>query len=340
VSAVLHIQANGAYGGQLPVAEKNAVSSGQRGTVAGWSHEAARRNERWLRSVHVSTFFGKTGLAVTLTTGEALDAKGWREARGRLLRTVKRCAGVRAYYWLTEFQDRGAPHLHLFLVVAGDVAAVGSLIVRTWLRLVERTGALHRGQSVQVLDDGGVAWLIYLGRHGARAVEHYQRARSDWKGGRMWGYGGQWVLNSEPVILCNRQWFAFRRLVLGYLRRQVRADLVKVGQIVARGGRWKARNRKRLDRLRLVRKRIDGALRSSDRWRSEKRGVSVWCDERVASLCLVAARDPSVCGGCERLRFGRCEPGSACSVVWRGIQSAGRSRVFGSEIVSHGGTGA
>jgi len=91
----------------------------KRGTVNGWSAASVRRHVRWLWSVDVPAL-GGDGYGVTLTVREApADHDGWKDLRDRYLRKLREAGCIR-WHWVTEWQRRGTPHMHMAVYVPRD----------------------------------------------------------------------------------------------------------------------------------------------------------------------------------------------------------------------------
>jgi hypothetical protein len=84
----------------------------KRGQVNGWSAGAVREHTRWLRSVDTTRLDGQ-GVAVTLTVRDCPPTSDhWTRLRNALHERLRR-AGLLRWHWVTEWQRRGVPHLHL-----------------------------------------------------------------------------------------------------------------------------------------------------------------------------------------------------------------------------------
>jgi hypothetical protein len=120
-----------------------------------------------------------------------------------------------------EFQRRGAPHLHLWVVIDPENPKHTDLlkVVRHWLKLTKNTGTKERGQHIAPIDPR-IAWARYLAKHMARGRAHYQREKlpDGWQvSGRVWGKSGDWPTISERVDLDNAAAFKLRRLFRRYV---------------------------------------------------------------------------------------------------------------------------
>jgi hypothetical protein len=175
-----------------------------------------------------------------------------------------------AGHWLVEFQSRGAPHMHLFLVLHWSGAfKFRSVLMQKWLSLVASTGALERGQHTSQLDDP-LGWLRYLARHGSRSISHYQRdgLPDGWTvTGRLWGRFGPWHLSSERYVCNDRVYFQLRRIALKLMTQQARRDLETA---------WLFGDLKKIQAIKTRINRLRLRLRASDPWKSASTGVADW----------------------------------------------------------------
>lgn len=243
---VLKLYPNGLTGGVPP--RKCNPAPALRDECKGWSLRSSRGNTRFLYSVRspelpcATTGEALIGLSASLTLRRIPESHDeWKQLREAFLVRLRR-KGLYRLHWLTEWQRRGAPHLHAAMwfyrsaaerVVAPydvPVEAFPALVKSDWLELTTaRYRAEPGGQDIKLIFDE-VGWLQYLSKHAARGAAHYQRALGSipagWeKTGRMWGHIGDFP-TSEPLgfELSNRHWFEFRRMVRGWRLSQSRVS--------------------------------------------------------------------------------------------------------------------
>lgn len=176
----------------------SAVGGGPRGAVVGWSAQSARRNSDWLQSVDYGAMRGRSW-AVTLTVPGLPSPSEWRGTVRRFLDWASR--RTTALHCVTEFQLRGAPHLHV-AVWGGD----GRELVGWWL--AHWPGSSRRAQHWRRIRTPAM-WAQYCAKHGARGVRNVQRNRAVMVGrwrtesaGRLWHVRGDWAV-------CAGAWFVF-----------------------------------------------------------------------------------------------------------------------------------
>lgn len=257
---------NGSTAGSPPPPQSHERA--KRGIVKGWSTAAVRRHTKWLYSIDSDQLDG-LGLAVTLTVRETpASAAEWTATRRSFIMRLER-AGIIRVHWLTEWQRRGAPHLHcaIYFPAGTDYLTAFKLILTAWLDVAGVYGALATAQDIKRID-GVKGWLQYLSKHASRGVRHYQRmgSPSGWeKTGRLWGHGGTWP-EVEPLqfVLARSTGHRYRRLVRAWTIADAR----------------KSADPKRIKWARRM-------LTCHDVKLSPVRGVSGWVPE-VVSLSLIA----------------------------------------------------
>ena len=175
---------------------------------------------KFLQSIELTSL--RDCWCATLTVGRDIPTYAkWALIRRRFLHALRRRQPY-AYYWMMEFQTRGAPHLHVWVNCSGFGGSDTKIIdiVAHWLKLTEETGAKSRGQHFAPVDPR-VAWARYLAKHMSRGFAHYQRDAipSGWKvSGRVWGQGGDWPTKSTEGLLNDRAFFIYRRALRNYTR--------------------------------------------------------------------------------------------------------------------------
>jgi len=192
-----------------------------RTAVTGWSAHAIRRNLLFLYSVDERGLQPLHGLALTLTIRDCpQNPQDWLRARDAFLVALRR-SGVVLVHWVTEWQRRGVPHLHLaayWSEVPDPVAILGH-----WLRIAAPFGAKPRGQHFHPIYDV-LGWNQYVSKHAARGLHHYQRNPENipaaWVGGstgRMWGKLGDWpTVDAAKLDLDPSSYHRLRRIVRGW----------------------------------------------------------------------------------------------------------------------------
>lgn len=225
---VVRVYLGGSSGGFPGRSEQNRQDVPPRGVIRAWSHGASRRLVAWLWSVD-ATKLGSNGWALTLTLGTTPDnAVQWHAARKAVMQALKR-GGATAQQWVVEWTALGRPHLHMAVYGDGQLDRVAVL---AWLRIAEMYGweVTYKAQHIVPINDA-TGWLMYVSKHAARGVNHYQRqgAPDGWeRTGRLWGYWGDWPRELPvEVDLTDAQFHRYRRLMVAYQRKRMIASGVK-----------------------------------------------------------------------------------------------------------------
>ena len=210
----------------------------ERTATKGWTVNVARRNEQRLQQVDFDAIDGVPAfVTLTMPSGQmgevsAADFHGWLK---RWLQYMKR-HGMSHYYWILEFQASGNPHLHVLVWLDHDCDPLEQYkALRSWVGILNKSdvGARLQGQIWENIDVGGELVvdgervpahpervLMYLAKHAARGVAHYQRQienmPDDWqyRSGRVWGHDRGLPLRAQQDVETDYPTFhRFRRLV-------------------------------------------------------------------------------------------------------------------------------
>lgn len=277
------------------IVKLTAFQPPERTATKGWTVNVARRNEQRLQQVDFEAIDGIPAfVTLTMPAQQMADVSAamfhsWLKS---WLRYMKR-HGLLHYYWILEFQATGNPHLHLLVWLDHDWEPLEQYrALRSWVNMLNKSGvgARLQGQIWENIDVGGEITvdgetvpahpervLMYLAKHAARGVAHYQRQIAnmpeDWqyRSGRVWGHDRSLPLREQEDVETDYPTFwTFRRLVR----------------------RWRcseARSIKDHDRRRQAISQARRSLRCSRRDVSPYRGVSAWLPADVASQLLDAA---------------------------------------------------
>jgi hypothetical protein len=195
-----------------PLDGAEAVAS-YRAAITEWSRRSQANLVRAILSLDLAGMLsaGRPPAMVTLTLpGSWVDlAPDGAQARRLFERFRSRWArqwGAPAWIWKREFQDRGAPHWHLWVVPpTSDLAGFQAWLSDAWtsaLRIsdpAEQRKSLAHGTHVSVAEglrasDPKRLALYFLKESGPVAVKAYQnRVPREWEGqtvGRFWGVAG------------------------------------------------------------------------------------------------------------------------------------------------------
>ena len=272
-----------------------AFNQPERTATKGWTPNVARRNEQRLQQIDFDAVEGVPAfVTLTMPSGQMEDVtaamfhswlKSW-------LRYMKR-HGMSHYYWILEFQASGNPHLHVLVWLDHTPDPLETYrALRSWVGILNKSGvgARLQGQIWENIDVGGEITvdgervpahpervLMYLAKHAARGVAHYQRQvenmPEDWqyRSGRVWGHDRSLPLRAQQDVECDYATFhRFRRLVRRWRLAEARAI-------------------KDRDRRRQAIVQARGSLKCGRPDISPYRGVSAWIPSDVASQLLDAA---------------------------------------------------
>jgi len=291
---------------------------GKRDVCTGWTAGAARRCRDFLMTIDTDRLPpDEIGMALSLTVKDCpLDSDDWSRRRKLLIQRMQRLGATR-HHWVTEWQQRGHPHLHLFAffdlhlakrvspftadadpsdplirdeLVQHVTKGLSVALTDAWLTLCADLRAGPRSQHVVALY-GLRGWMQYVAKHSARGAEHYQRQRhalpQGWqKSGRLWGKGGHWPTVELVYDVDDRTWFRMRRAKRGLMRATARTQLAKG---LAFGNVAQARSARRQLAFRGHHGHGDT---SADKARSSRlRGVSVFLNPGQARQLLLWAMD-------------------------------------------------
>lgn len=251
---VLTVYKNGMRIGTPP--RKNNHEREKRGIVMGWSASAARRNVEFLQSIDSDALggFGYTGTFTLRDCPETSDV--WHRLRRSLLMRFERMGMIRCH-WVTEWQQRGRPHLHGIFFFREWVNP--NALVEHWLKLAAQFTVSPKAQFVREVTHI-VGWFKYVSKHANRGHHHYQRTKGGipkgWeKTGRVWGYTGEWPIGQVIKLSVDDETFYRLRRLSRYMAiaNSREPERVKIangdGYLFVRNGRKIAKARKFLKNI-------------------------------------------------------------------------------------------
>lgn len=275
--ANLKVYPNGLTAG---IPGKPPQTRGIKAEVRGWSRASVRSFLRFLYALDLCDVMADAGnsppdallVGFTLTVRDVPPTPDrWKRLRESFFRSAKR-HHVQRLIWLTEWQGRGAPHLHGIAILPAELSPGDFCAL--WLSVASEFRPTAPNQHARPIYDA-TGWAEYLGKHSARGVHHYQRARRNipagWKGrtGRMWGRMGVWNIRDPVPVTCDRRTF-YR------LRRVLRAKAISEARAARR---WRS--------LRFCR----ASLKCPDPVLSRIRGVSQFIDHSQVLAILEGLPD-------------------------------------------------
>lgn len=179
---------------------------GKRSDITGFSKSSAQRMRRYLRECFVDY-----KAMVTLTYPGFYSSNGGivKEHLRRFLQEVKRQyirdkydSDLFSAFWFLEFQERGAPHFHIFFTHLPDK----KFISNKWYEIVgsEDERHLRAGTRTEVLQRGRGGTISYASKYASKAC---QKAVPEGysKVGRFWGVWGNRRLVAADTFVSARQ---------------------------------------------------------------------------------------------------------------------------------------
>lgn len=243
----------------------------KRGAIGGWTAASSRRNMQFLWSVRTDDLTG-TGWSFTLTIRDCpATPKEWADWCRVYWKRLFDNGAIRLH-WVIEWQRRGCPHLHGSVYFPDTMTRdrVENILLDGWVYRNPFAPGRRQQRCLPIFD--AVGWAMYVAKHAARGVQHYQRSSENipehWKGatGRIWGHRGEWP-RTAPLRLelddwrGDGGWYAFRRLVRAYGVAQARSRGDRAAQLYARR-----------------------MLKARSRDLGEVRGISAWVPRYVVEL--------------------------------------------------------
>lgn len=192
----INILPNGTTCGNLSGGNKTPL---KRKDSNGWTLNVSKRLRSWLYSIPVESLTGN-GISFTLTVKDCPSSSSdWSRLRSNFIKRLFRDQCIRLQ-WLTEWQERGVPHLHGVAYFENQFPP--SRLIDHWLDLTSVDYSSSRLAQDSKPINNVLGWLDYLAKHSARSSIHYQRSPENvpvgWlKTGRMWGYRGSWDKRSS-----------------------------------------------------------------------------------------------------------------------------------------------
>jgi hypothetical protein len=168
----------------------------------GWTRHVLRNVRRWVQSQEPAP----VDVGVTLTLGpRILESDEWKFLLSWFRRHVLTDLGFLRWMYVVELQERGQPHLHLWLTPkpGQDVHDLVAEVMRRWIR---HTDARGLGQWMSEIH-GAVAFERYLVKHVSKSVGVSQR-------NGLIGYGRVWSHSREGWAVPADVERAFRVVVM------------------------------------------------------------------------------------------------------------------------------
>jgi len=170
-----------------------------RGNISTFSPGSGLRMRRYLREC-----LAEYTQMVTLTypEGYPTDGRIVKEHLRRFLQELKReydrhvlaCddKGKHSSFWFLEFQQRGAPHFHIFTTWAPKPRHSGDWVAKRWYEIVNSEDIRHlqAGTRTEVLKTGRAGTISYASKYAAK-MEQKECPEGYENVGRWWGITGR-----------------------------------------------------------------------------------------------------------------------------------------------------
>lgn len=206
---------------------KIKAGGGTRGEITEFSRQSrsrllwSARNTQDLSSILTITY-PHEDYASTATGGDFMQDGRVVKEHIRKFRQVLTYHGLRGF-WFLEFQKRGAPHVHFFLV--GEVSQVlRNRLHKTWHRMVGSSCPHHltRGLDVQILRQKHAA-ASYAAKYSCK--DEQKQVPTRYLGvGRFWGFFGDM---KKPVIhrlISLKEIYQLARVARNYAKAKARSE--------------------------------------------------------------------------------------------------------------------
>lgn len=175
----------------------NGGGLGGRGQITAFSPRAGARMRRYLR-----TCAAEYRVFITLTYPREWPTDGSAVKRNlrAFLARYRRASGNDAWsaFWFLEFQERGAPHFHIFGTDRIDHAE----LARWWYEIVGsgESDHLKAGTSIEALKSGRHGTCAYASKYAAKA-EQKVIPPNYFNSGRFWGIEGLRTCMSATIFV-------------------------------------------------------------------------------------------------------------------------------------------
>lgn len=178
-----------------------------RGVISGFSPSAGTRMRSYLRSCLADY---KVMLTLTYPFSYPCNGKQTKEHLRRFLQELKRAANrqderiarVHSSFWFLEFQQRGAPHYHIFTTWAPSK----EWVARRWYEIVgsEDERHLFAGTRTEFLRTGRAGTISYASKYAAKleqkvCPENFENV------GRWWGIHGYRAIVAADTFVSAKQ---------------------------------------------------------------------------------------------------------------------------------------
>lgn len=183
----------------IPDSNLNDPPEREKQDIQYFSRHSRKRFLNLLAQINLREY--KTILFVTTTFHNQLpkDYKELKNCLSKFLKRLKRIDNNLSYIWRLEFQKRGAPHFHFFLLLRKNMIKANrtNLIMKIkthWNDLLKDRSALTWKHSVDIQNtDNKKNVFSYISKYTCKEDE----IKNEKYSGRRWGYSAN--INLEPI---------------------------------------------------------------------------------------------------------------------------------------------
>lgn len=179
-------------------------SIGMRGNIRKFSPRSASRMRRYLRCCDAEYIYMVT---LTYPAVYPTDGRRCKQQLRTFISRYRRMCERNGYsdwslFWFVEFQERGAPHFHLFITHPLPRAELS----RWWYEIVGSGDAKHlaAGTRIERFREGRTGASVYASKYAAKSSQKCVPVGFD-DVGRFWGVSGRGSCHSVTVFVASEQ---------------------------------------------------------------------------------------------------------------------------------------
>lgn len=168
---------------------------GKRQKINGFSRQSRRRCLLKLATVDFSAYKTKFFSTFTFRNEYPETKEGLKSLLILLLKRIERIPFVSCIFWRVEYQKRGAPHIHLLILIkeklnSKDVIKCGKMQKKAWGELTASLNQMSFTRGSEIIEiRGDEKVYFYLSKYVAKVENNDKNKRL----GRVWGVRGEVV---------------------------------------------------------------------------------------------------------------------------------------------------
>lgn len=228
-----------------PPGPRKQVGGGRRQHITDFSRASRRRLMNDVYSINFDRIELPYFVTLTYHNEWPSESSGWHGQVKALVKRLERIWGHLMYYWRLEFQERGAPHLHLLLWFEDSSAVVRdprwrlqrfrNNVAWCWNEIVDPSDMEHLEAGTSVERCKNLRHLTgYLSKYVAKTEQIVPAPAGI---GRVWG---KWRIHQLPrnpyyAVLTPDQWIKARRAFSRYSGQRIFSPRPRDGEISING---------------------------------------------------------------------------------------------------------